>query len=509
MSTEVKAQNSMALASVKAIYEAAAQATALLASMEEAAQLAGTTLDGIYADAEVAKTSASSALANLTTIENVVGTLNWITTHGTMTSQAGGTFDPSKVYFIADPNGDYVVGGNHYSVVAEPVAEDIDDYYVLTVDESVQNYVTTHIFVDSEGLWLIPEDNATSVTSSKKILIATGGQGHTYSTAGTYIIEKIDNVDTVIASFTADRAVIGREDDTRVELYAGGMRNITAEGTVPFETATDGGGTGYMSVLVERYGRNVELVKNDTIDIGGVPADIPAGASITIALNIRCTRKKLPVLTYETIDVPFTFTKGTDATIAEAIVYPRSYVNSTDEWVLSTDTVTLNYDATENTITLTAGAFSYINTYINEPHIFVYEMRTTKEVPIPATTVSGMFQLNLGNIWRGTSQWTAYYTEVTTTTGDFKKEDGNILVVQFENASGSQTPRLTVDNTSAAPIYTYDGSAPSWEAGENVAFVYKNGAYYIENVGGSVDANIAKLIIELGWGEDCLGILGT
>lgn len=512
MSTEVKAQNSMALASVESIYKAAAQATALLASMEEAAQLAGTTLDGIYADAEVAKTSASSALANLTTIENVVGTLNWITAHGTMTSQAGGTFDPSKVYFIADPNGDYVVGGNHYSVVAEPVAEDIDDYYVLTVDESVQNYVTTHIFVDSEGLWLIPEDNATSVTSSKKILIATGGQGHTYSTAGTYIIEKIDNADTVIASFTADRAVIGREDDTRVELYAGSMRNITAEGTVPFETSTRGGGTGYQSVIVNSYGSTQMIKESDTIDIGGMPDSVPAGASVYLTLRVTARTKFTAedgVVRCEAVEVPFTVIKGTNATISAQITYPYTYNQFTHQFGFDTILLVLNYDATENDLTILCDDYYRRTAIMDFIGMYVEEMRMTKEVEIPLTTVSGMFQLNVGNIWAGYSPWATGRQIVDTTSQDFAKVDGNILVVYFENATGSLTPTIKVDGLAAVPIVNYDGSTPSWSAGEVLALVYKNNAFYIEPVGGSVDANIAKSILELGWGEDCLGIYGT
>lgn len=162
-----------------------------------------------YSYAGVAKTAADKAVKDLSQVENVVGVVNWIAEHGEMISQAGGTFDPAKVYFIVDPNGDYHIGNTHYSVVTEPKAEDIDDYYILNIDESVQNYVMTHLFVDGEGLWLIPEENATVQTSSKKILIATGGQGHDYPVAGTYIIGKdeSDN-DTPFAQFTSAGATI-------------------------------------------------------------------------------------------------------------------------------------------------------------------------------------------------------------------------------------------------------------------------------------------------------------
>lgn len=171
------------------------------ADAEEAEQAAGT-----------AKQAADTALVELANVQDVAGVLEWITNHGEMVSQSGGTFNPYEVYFILDPNGVYEVQGSNYSIVSEPKAEDIDDYFVLNVDKSIQNYVSTHIAVNSEGLWLIPEDNATAATSSKKILIAVGGQGHTYSEAGTYILEKVNDADTILAQFTTNGAVMNTRD---------------------------------------------------------------------------------------------------------------------------------------------------------------------------------------------------------------------------------------------------------------------------------------------------------
>ena len=230
----------------------AAQSANILEGMEQAAIAAGTTLDGIYADAAEAKATtdeindyadtagktvtqilndgetagaaasaaqqaADTALVNLATTEDVVGVLNWITAHGTMVSQYGEVFDPDKVYFIVDPAGDYVVSGTHYSVVPSPVAEDIDSYYILNISESVQNYVATHIVVDSEGLWIIPD------AGGNKVLIATGS-GSTYTTAGTYIVGKVNGVDTVLAEFTASGVVIGDAAGAHTSIDEDGMQ---------------------------------------------------------------------------------------------------------------------------------------------------------------------------------------------------------------------------------------------------------------------------------------------
>ena len=194
------------------IYADAEASKSTLADMQAAATAANTTLTGIYQDAadaqtaaENAQTSADSALVSLSTVEDVVGVLNWITAHGTMTLTSDVAINPAHVYFVVDPAGDYVVGGTHYSIVAEPKLADIGTYYELSVDESVQNYVATHVVVDTEGLWLIPD------SGGNKVLIATGA-GSSYTTAGTYIIGKVNGVDTVFARFTQSGATMTTKD---------------------------------------------------------------------------------------------------------------------------------------------------------------------------------------------------------------------------------------------------------------------------------------------------------
>lgn len=236
MPSEIKAQDTTSLASIKTVNEAATQSRTLLAEMQQAAQAAGTTLNGIYQDAadaqtaaESAQNSADSALVSLATVEDVVGVLTWISEHGTMTSQAGGTFVDGQVYFVLDPAGDYVINNTHYSIVSEPVAEDIDDYYVLTIDESVQNYVATHIVVDTEGLWIIPDAGGT------KILIATGS-GSTYTTAGTYIIGKVNGTDTIFAKFLESGATIQAENGTQIAHLGYGNSYSGSEVKSPYYT---------------------------------------------------------------------------------------------------------------------------------------------------------------------------------------------------------------------------------------------------------------------------------
>ena len=129
------------------------------ASAEEAAQSA---LEA-QASASRANKYAVGALNGLSTVQDVVTTLNWITQHGTMTVTTDTTVDYSHVYFVRDANGDYVVNNVHYSIVTD-IAEDADPhnlgYYELSIDESLQNYVMIHLAVTDSGLWIIPNGNS-------------------------------------------------------------------------------------------------------------------------------------------------------------------------------------------------------------------------------------------------------------------------------------------------------------------------------------------------------------
>lgn len=170
----------------------------------EAADSAEASADQAQTSAENAGEYAARALGNLSTVQSVTETLNWITAHGTMTITTDTALDPTHVYFVRDNDGDYEVGNYHYSIVTEPKLEDISTYYVLSIDESLNNYVGTHLAVTSEGLWLLPD------AGGNKVLIATG-QGQTYTAPGTYII---DADGKPVARFRTS-TVIGKDGESR------------------------------------------------------------------------------------------------------------------------------------------------------------------------------------------------------------------------------------------------------------------------------------------------------
>ena len=215
----------------KVAVTAVEKATTAQESAEEAAnyaEVAKQAADSAQGSADNANEYASRALANLSTVQSVSETLTWITRHGTMSLTTDTEIDPTHVYFVVDANGDYVVGSTHYSVVTEPAAADLGSYYVLSIDESLNNYVATHLALTGEGLWVLP------ASTGFKVLIATGN-GTTYTSAGTYIIDASGNT---VAQFGAS-AVVGKVsqshvliDKTKVSIYGhDGVYNVAQIGS--------------------------------------------------------------------------------------------------------------------------------------------------------------------------------------------------------------------------------------------------------------------------------------
>lgn len=215
----------------------ATQAANAAASAQTSANNAQISANNAQTSANNAAEYASRALGGLSTVQSVAETLTWITQHGTMTLTTDVALDPTHVYFVRDNDGDYEVGAYKYSIVAEPDVADIATYYELTIDESLNNYVGTHLALTNEGLWLLPAS-----TGTNKMLIATG-DGTTYTTAGTYII---DSNGATVASFRANGATMGENMDgkSRSEISTTGMQIYQKVNGADVELANIGYGAG-------------------------------------------------------------------------------------------------------------------------------------------------------------------------------------------------------------------------------------------------------------------------
>lgn len=252
MSTEVKAQNTISMTSVKAIADATEQSKQLLETMEQYAEDAGTSLTGIYADAESAKTSAESATQSadiafkqLSIVENVVGVLDLISKHGNYQVTTDTEVIPDKWYFTRSgtaPNYVYTVVSNPtsiqyvltsdvaidssktyytrsgsgteedpyiYTPVENPDVSEIGTYYecvyyeLTGIDQAIQNYVSSQLVVDDDGLWL-----KTAGMQTKVLLSSTDG----------------------VVLYGADGAVVGKYGSTAQIGDAGGF-HIEITGT--------------------------------------------------------------------------------------------------------------------------------------------------------------------------------------------------------------------------------------------------------------------------------------
>lgn len=270
-------------------------------AVEVAAQVANQAASNAVADAGVARQAAESAqsdaaraksaadgaseyaaraFGNLSTVQSITETLTWITQHGTMALTTDVALDPTHVYFVQDAGGDYVVGGVTYAVVTEPDVADIGTYYELSIDESLNNYVGTHLALTSEGLWLVPE------AGGNKVLIATGGVGHTYEDAGTYIIDGSDNV---LAQFGTSGVQIGQTGESHLDVDYRSI-SLTDNDGVYFNIADKRDKNGYIHIGYTGDGVTTDYVIGFyAVSIQKVTIDDVA----TTAYTLPVTRNKI------------------------------------------------------------------------------------------------------------------------------------------------------------------------------------------------------------------------
>lgn len=113
--------------------------------------------------AAAANKAANGALTQLSVVEDVVGTLTWISEHGTYVLTQDTEVVPGKHYFEKQ--------GDVYNLIINPSGNpSTEGYYELSgVDEAVTNYVATHLALTNEGLWVVND------SGSYKVLLSSEG----------------------------------------------------------------------------------------------------------------------------------------------------------------------------------------------------------------------------------------------------------------------------------------------------------------------------------------------
>jgi len=129
----------------------AGQASESAAVAQDAADRAVRDADTAHQAANTAQASADRSLVQLSIVEDVAGTLNWISEHGEYVATTDTQVDPDKVYFeLVD--GDYVPIAN-----PDPEANPAESgWYILDVTDSQSDYIMAHMAVTSAGLWVLP-----------------------------------------------------------------------------------------------------------------------------------------------------------------------------------------------------------------------------------------------------------------------------------------------------------------------------------------------------------------
>lgn len=188
ISAQASADDAKASAEDAARSAASAQASADQALID--ASTANQAATNAQADATTANRAANSALVQLSVVEDVAGTLDWISKHGTYTLTTDTTVQPGTVYFVKN--------GNDYEPVAQPSGNPrAQGWYVLDISDSQSAFIMAHLAVTSRGLWVLPSGIGSAAdeqhANGYKVLLANDGMyvydgsGNTVATYGASI----------------------------------------------------------------------------------------------------------------------------------------------------------------------------------------------------------------------------------------------------------------------------------------------------------------------------------
>lgn len=140
--------------SADSAHEAAENAWDRAGEAKEAADAAAESAEEAKESARSANRSANNALIQLSVVEDVAGTLRWISEHGDYVLTEDTTVHSDTVYFVYQ-YGDYVPIANP-PAGSNPAAL---GWYVLDVTQSTTDYIMSHLAVTNYGLWVLPVNN--------------------------------------------------------------------------------------------------------------------------------------------------------------------------------------------------------------------------------------------------------------------------------------------------------------------------------------------------------------
>lgn len=181
-----------------------------------------------------ANNSANNALVQLSVVEDVAGTLRWISEHGSFVPTTDTRVIEGSVYFVYE-NGDYIPIAN-----PDPSANPSQEgWYVLDVTESQAKYIMAHLAVTSAGLWVLPVDQL-----AEHPLVDSNGN------------QLVDSNDNPLVDFSADPQ---HASGYKVLLSGTGMSVFNDEGAVVANYGTT-------TTIGSEMGKHV-YIDTDSVDI--------------------------------------------------------------------------------------------------------------------------------------------------------------------------------------------------------------------------------------------------
>lgn len=274
---------------------AAQAATSAATAATTAARSATDAATQAQSDAEAADRHATNALAQLGTVESVLGTLTWISEHGSYEPTEDKAVVPGKTYYE-------LIDGQH-EAVADPVDEDISGYYELVIDEAVTNYVASHLALTDDGLWVKSDASGYRVLLSSDGMSVVDPDGATVATYGESI------------SFDAARPQRIGGDSAYVEWDGSALKVVASEVTIAGKDAATTDDIDKTSGALSEAIGAAKAVADGAADAIGALSDYIRVTTSPAELELGAEGGTKATLTADSLD----FSAGEDAEVVASI----------------------------------------------------------------------------------------------------------------------------------------------------------------------------------------------
>ena len=235
-------------------------------SAQGSAEAAAASAADALAGATRANTAANSALTQLSVVEDVAGTLQWIVDHGTFVRTTDTTVHEGTVYF-AYVDGDYVP-------IAEPTGNPAAmGWYVLDVSQSQSDYIMSHLAVTSRGLWVLPNGYGTATDAQQ-----APGYKMLLSSSGSYLY---DDTGALVMSYGESITMASSRPQ-----YIGGQNAYIRY----YDSDNDG-----LPDSIDIVGTSLNLALNDKVSEDGVIAAINASTEASGGTALKIAASKVEI----------------------------------------------------------------------------------------------------------------------------------------------------------------------------------------------------------------------